>query len=89
MSDIHDSIKAELAVSHLVRKPNLEDRKQWLQHFDADIQKQTKAAGYVINGNSVTKVNYSEDFSADAFAIQSAGMNRQQLKDVIMGLLDV
>jgi ATP-dependent 26S proteasome regulatory subunit len=85
ISDINDSIKAELAVSHLVRKPNLEDRRQWLTNFDNLIQGQVKAGSKLKVGNYfATKIDYAEDFSSDMFAIQSAGMNRQQLKDVIM-----
>lgn len=78
LTDIHDSIRTELSVSHLVRKPNLEDRHQWLKNFD--LRQQADAAK---NLTPFGKVNYSEDFDARQFAIQSAGMNRQQLKDVI------
>jgi ATP-dependent 26S proteasome regulatory subunit len=85
ISDINDTIKAELAVSHLVRKPNLDDRLQWLVNFDTQMQSQIKAGLKLkVAGNFPTKVDYAEDFSAEQFAIQSAGMNRQQLKDVIM-----
>jgi hypothetical protein len=38
LSDIHESIRGELAVSHIVRKPNLQDRLEWLTNFEANIK---------------------------------------------------
>jgi ATP-dependent 26S proteasome regulatory subunit len=85
ITDINESIKSELAVSHLVKKPNLDDRKQWLENFDADIKIRIKNGEKLkVGDNNPTEINYAEDFSADQFAIQGAGMNRQQMKDVIM-----
>jgi ATP-dependent 26S proteasome regulatory subunit len=88
VSDIHESIRSELAVGHTVRKPNLQDRLEWITNFDQNIKKRVEVQGgkpLVIGLNDqVTGLGFAEDFDGNEFAIQSAGMNRRQIKDVIL-----
>ena len=87
LSDIHESIRSELAVSHLVRKPNLEDRLAWLTNFDKSTQVQAAAQGgsFCIGENkNVTGLVFADGFDVRQFATQAAGMNRQQMKDVVL-----
>ncbi len=86
-SDLHESIRSEISAIHLARKPNLEDRKQYIINFDRTIQLRAKQQGGSISigkTTNVSKINWADDFGADACAIQSAGMNRRQLKDVFL-----
>jgi ATP-dependent 26S proteasome regulatory subunit len=88
LTDIHESIRGELAVNHTVRKPNLQDRLEWINNFDANIKKQVQQQGgkpLSIGQNvNVTGLVFAEEFDCSEFAIQSAGMNRRQIKDVIL-----
>ena len=86
LSDIHESIRGELAVSHIVRKPNLQDRTEWLSNFETNIKNRvTKDGPLTIGENTnVTGIDLACDFSLQEFALQSAGMNRRQIKDVIL-----
>lgn len=83
--DIHDSIRGELAVTHLVRKPNLQDRLEWITNFDKNIRAKVTVEGPQTVGTSkVSSINMVADFDLPEFALQSAGMNRRQIKDVIL-----
>lgn len=87
LSDIHESLRSELMTTHMVRKPNLQDRKEWLANFRAAIQKQVEIhkKPLEIGANTqVTDIVFAEDFDSQQFANQTAGMNRRQMKDVIM-----
>jgi transitional endoplasmic reticulum ATPase len=87
LSDIHESLRSELLTSHMVRKPNLEDRKAWLNNFRTSIQKQVelfKKPLEIGDNKTVTDIVFSDDFTAEQFANQAAGMNRRQMKDVVM-----
>ena len=86
LSDIHESIRGELAVSHIVRKPNLQDRLEWLTNFEANIKARVAKDGVLTIGENtnVTGIDLACDFSLQEFALQSAGMNRRQIKDVIL-----
>lgn len=87
LNDIHESIRSELAVAHRITKPALQDRQEWIANFDAAIQTAVKQSGkpWKCGTNSnVNRVDFAEDFSAREFAIQAAGMNRQQMKDIVM-----
>ena len=86
LSDIHESIRGELAVSHAVRKPNLQDRTEWITNFEANIKARVEKEGPLTVGDNtnVTGICVAQDFSLDELAVQSAGMNRRQIKDVIL-----
>jgi len=86
LSDIHESIRGELAVSHIVRKPNLQDRLEWLNNFETNIKNRVVKDGALTIGENtnVTGIDLACDFSIQEFALQSAGMNRRQIKDVIL-----
>ena len=83
---IHESIRAELAVSHVVRKPDLHDRTEWIRNFDLSVQRLVAASGAQKVGDNlnVTGIMFSPEFDLREFALQSAGMNRRQIKDVIL-----
>ena len=86
LSDIHESIRGELAVSQLVRKPNLQDRLEYITNYNETIKIKAAASGgtFSLNGNIfISKINLASDFTIQEFATQSAGMNRRQIKDVI------
>jgi ATP-dependent 26S proteasome regulatory subunit len=88
MSDIHESIRGELAVSYLVKKPDLQDRREYITNFNRNIEARAAASagglGIQLGKNlCVTKINFAPDFTLEEFAVQSAGMNRRQIKDVI------
>ena len=86
-SDLHDSIRSEISAIHMVRKPNLEDRVQYIKGFDSTIQARAKARGGSLKigkNTSVSKINWGDDFGPLQCAVQSAGMNRKQLKDVFL-----
>ena len=88
LSDIHESVRSELVVNHTVRKPNLQDRLEWVSNFDKDIKQRVEKRGgkpLVLGQNTnVTGLTFAEDFDLNEFAIQSAGINRRQIKDVIL-----
>lgn len=87
-SDLHASIRSEISSVHTVRKPNLDDRLAFIKGFDQIVQKKAKASktGKIeISSNQfVTGIEWAKDFNAEQCAIQSAGMNRKQLKDVFL-----
>lgn len=86
--DLHASVRSEISAIHMVRKPNLEDRKQYINGFDKTIQERAKrrAGGTLRIGKNVTvkKIDWAPDFGPEQCAVQSAGMNRKQLKDVFL-----
>lgn len=87
VSDIHESLRSELLTTHLVRKPNLEDRKEWLSNFQESVKSQVAKLGKPLTigtNTSVSDLVFADDFDATQFANQSAGMNRRQMKDVVM-----
>ena len=86
--DLHESIRSEISAIHMVRKPDLEDRKQYIAGFDKTIQERAKRRPNkslrIGKNTSVTKIDWAPDFGLDQCAVQSAGMNRKQLKDVFL-----
>ena len=87
-SDLHSSIRSEITSVHLIRKPNLADRQAYILGFDEVVGKRAKSAPggklFINENNSVTGIDWASDFDAVQCAIQSAGMNRKQLKDVFL-----
>lgn len=87
LEDIHISIRSELARAHSVRKPTKEDRIEWMKNFDKTVKQKIALTGKPLtieNNTNVTGILFAEDFSLEMAGIQSAGMNRRQLKDAIM-----
>jgi ATP-dependent 26S proteasome regulatory subunit len=88
VADLHASIRSEISAIHLIRKPNLDDRKEYIIGFDRMAQARARRTpgGFLSIGKNtkVTKVDWAPDFGPDQCAIQSAGMNRKQLKDVFL-----
>jgi transitional endoplasmic reticulum ATPase len=88
ISDLHPSIRSEISSIHLIRKPNLEDRLDYIQGFDNIVKKRAAAAPggklAVSDNTSVTGIMWADDFDATQCSVQSAGMNRKQLKDVFL-----
>jgi len=86
--DLHESIRGEISAIHMVRKPNLEDRKQYIAGFDRTIQERAKRRPTktlrIGKNTDVTSIDWAADFGPDQCAVQSAGMNRKQLKDVFL-----
>jgi len=85
--DIHESIRGgESRVSCiLVKRPRLEEREAWIHNFGVIIKNQaSQGQSMKMNGRVVTEVGYAKGFDAHLFGIQSAGMSRSQLEDVIM-----
>ena len=87
-SDLHSSIRSEITSIHMIRKPNLQDRLSYIEGFDAAVAKKAKAAKggklQISEGYAVSGIDWAPDFDASQCAIQSAGMNRKQLKDVFL-----
>jgi hypothetical protein len=85
LSNINESIRSEISTSYSLRKPSFEDRIDWLQRFRQRFKDQTKTVPKkTVTGQEVTDIVYANDFSEHQFAVQAAGMNIQQMKDVIM-----
>lgn len=88
LTDIHESIRGgSSGVSTIsVPKPNMADRKEWLEKFSSTTEEKValRKSPLVIGSNEVTKVNLAEGFDFTQFAVQSAGMSRRQMEDVIM-----
>lgn len=86
--DLHTSIRSEITSTHIIRKPNLSDRRSYITGFDETVKKRAQASKtgklVISENNSVTGINWAPDFDAEQCAIQSAGMNRKQLKDVFL-----
>jgi ATP-dependent 26S proteasome regulatory subunit len=85
-SDLHSSIRSEISTAHLIRKPNLADRLAFIKGYDASIQKRAAESGgfLIVGNNKISRINWAPEFDAEQCAIQSAGMNRKQLRDTIM-----
>jgi SpoVK/Ycf46/Vps4 family AAA+-type ATPase len=87
-SDLHQSIRSEISSVHVVRKPNLADRVGYITGFDEGVRRRAAASPNgrlrVADNDRVTGINWAPDFNAEQCAIQSAGMNRKQLKDVFL-----
>lgn len=91
LSEIHESLRGGMqgAATVQVPRPSLEDRESWLRNFDAGMRKRTQRQALNIGGNSVRNVNLAraglaDEFNFRQFAVQSAGMSRRQLEQVIM-----
>lgn len=91
ITDVHESLRGGMVgVSTIqVPRPTLEDREAWLKNFDAGMRKRTAKQPLVIGDNEVRKVNLAREnkddmFTFHDFAVQSAGMSRRQLEEVIM-----
>lgn len=87
LSDIHESIRGgESGVrAILIPKPNLSDREEWLNNFDASLQQKAKEGKpQKLGGREVKEIEYAEGFDAHTFAIQSAGLSRKQMENIFM-----
>jgi hypothetical protein len=86
LMDIHESIRTELAVSHPVRKPNLQDRLDWITNFNLNIKGMVEQNGPQVSGQNtnIREIDFAPEFTMNDMALQSAGMNRRQIKDVIL-----
>lgn len=88
LTDIHESIRGGSAgVSTIsVPKPTMADRLEWLENFSKTVTDRVAMRNQpmVIGSNKVTKVELAEGFDLQQFAVQSAGMSRRQMEDVIM-----
>jgi ATP-dependent 26S proteasome regulatory subunit/intein/homing endonuclease len=88
LTEIHESIRGgSSGVSTIsVPKPTMIDRKEWLDSFSTSIEERVsnRKKPMVIGSNEVTKVNLADGFDFTQFAVQSAGMSRRQMEDVIM-----
>ena len=88
LTEIHESIRGGTSgVSTIsIPKPNMSDRKEWLEKFSKSIENTVanRKKPLIIGSNEVTKVELAEGFDFIQFAVQSAGMSRRQMEDVIM-----
>jgi SpoVK/Ycf46/Vps4 family AAA+-type ATPase len=89
LTDIHESLRGASSgvVSISIAKPNLADRKEWISNYSKLIKTMvaSRPEGYLKLGNSIVRqVEYADGFDEHQFAIQSAGMSRKQLQDVVM-----
>ena len=88
LTDLHESIRGGTSgVSTIsVPKPTMADRKDWLENFSKGVEERvaSRKKPMVIGSNDVTKVELAEGFDFVQFAVQSAGMSRRQMEDVIM-----
>lgn len=88
LTELHESIRGGTSgVSTIsVPKPTMSDRKEWLENFSKGVEDRvaSRKKPMVIGSNEVTKVELAEGFDFTQFAVQSAGMSRRQMEDVIM-----
>lgn len=88
LTEIHESVRGGTSgVSTIpVPKPTMSDRKEWLENFSSTIETRiSKNKKPLIIGNREIKgVELAEGFDFTQFAVQSAGMSRRQMEDVIM-----
>lgn len=88
LNDIHESIRGGSSgvTTIAVPKPTMVDRLEWLNNFSKSMEDRMKQRKIPIKigANSVSKVELAEGFDLNQFAVQSAGMSRHQMKDVIM-----
>lgn len=92
VSEIHESIRcgSSRVSSILVKHPKLEERERWIKNFGIKIRELHKVGKpFKVAGRVIDDIYYADGFDEHLFAIQSAGMSRYQLEDVIMqSLLD-
>lgn len=88
LTELHESIRGGTSgVSTIsVAKPTMNDRQEWLENFSKSVEERvaSRKKPMVIGSNEVTKVELAEGFDFQQFAVQSAGMSRRQMEDVIM-----
>lgn len=88
LTELHESIRGGTSgVSTIsVPKPTMSDRQEWLENFSKSVEDRvaSRKKPMVIGSNLVTKVELAEGFDLTQFAVQSAGMSRRQMEDVIM-----
>lgn len=88
LTELHESIRGgNSGVSTIpVTKPTMLDRQEWLDNFSKSIVDKvaSRKKPMIIGQNEVTKVDLAEGFDSMQFAVQSAGMSRRQMEDVIM-----
>lgn len=63
-----------------VRRPNLEERREWLSNFVAHVEKNP----VLIHGKKQDSVLLDPEINLDAVANATAGMNRQQMEGIFM-----
>jgi ATP-dependent 26S proteasome regulatory subunit len=88
LSEIHESIRGGSSgvVTMSVPKPNIVNREAWLHSFADGVIERVETSGRPmrIGNRNVTQVELAEGFDFHQFAVQSAGMSRRQMEDVIM-----
>jgi len=88
LTEIHESIRGGTSgVSTIsVPKPTMSDRREWLENFSSGIENRPSKnkKPFVIGNREIKKVELAEGFDFTQFAVQSAGMSRRQMEDVIM-----
>lgn len=88
LTEIHESIRGgSSGVSTIsVPKPTMVDRKEWLENFSKNVEERVakRKKPMMIGTSEVVKVELAEGFDLQQFAVQSAGMSRRQMEDVIM-----
>lgn len=84
LTDIHESIRGgSSGVSTIaIHKPTMTDRQEWLENFNQNFKNRVKQEKQTIM--DATEVNLAPGFDFLQFAVQSAGMSRRQMEDVIM-----
>lgn len=90
ISQIHESIRGGTSgvSSHLIPKPTLEDRLEFLENYSHNIaelsaeRKRIKGKGLTYGGREVTGVELAKDFDLRQFAVQAAGMSRKHMEEV-------
>lgn len=82
MDDIHETIRGgdSRVTTVRIRRPNLEDRLQWLKNF----QTQIKSNPPKIGNRVVSSIDWAEGFGAREMAIQCAGVSRSMMETAIM-----
>ena len=87
LAEVNDTIRSSDAwVKHItIKKPNLEQRRTWLNHYNENLQEQAKAKHpQRINGRNWTEINLAPSESLDDIAIQAAGMNFKQMEGPVV-----
>jgi transitional endoplasmic reticulum ATPase len=88
LTEIHESIRGGTSgVSTIsIPKPTMVDRLAWLNNYANDVESQIKILGRKLNFNGFEydSIYMAEGFDFNQFAVQSAGMSRKQMEDVIM-----
>lgn len=88
LTELHESIRGGMSgISTItIPKPTMADRQEWLTNFSKSIVDRVanRKKPMIIGSSEVTKVELAEGFDIQQFAVQSAGMSRRQIEDVIM-----